>query len=164
MYNFYDTSSFVFALGSDQISRLKIHQEMLSLTDQKIINEIKPIFFDSSSKLIQEQHKIPMKKKVPSLPHLGVLLSFLGRYDASLPNKVDGLINVVKCTVTYKLIRDIEVFKDYKYNFLPIQQILDMIPNLDGIEEDAMSMISLEIEPEGITKSALLEMQNSSSN
>ena len=141
MYNFYDTSSFIFAFGSDQLSRLKIHQEMLSQNDIKIMNEIKPIFYDSTNKLIQEHHKIPLKKKLPSLPHLGILLSFLGRYDASLPNTIDGLINVVKCTITYKLIKDIEVFKKVQYNFLPIQQILDIISNLQGIEEDAMTTI-----------------------
>ncbi|KAH0786930.1 RasGEF domain containing protein [Histomonas meleagridis] len=148
MYNFYDTSSISFALNSEQISRLKTHKDALAVSDHKFIDEMNSIFGDSSTKLIQEQHQIALKKKVPSLPHLGVLLNFLGRYDATLPNTIDGLINVVKCAKTYKLIKDIEVFKKPQYQFLPIQQIQEIIGNLQAMEEEAMTMASAEIEPD----------------
>ena len=148
MYNFFDTSSLSFALCSEQIARLKAHRDALNVSDHKFMDEMNAIFGDASTRLIKEQHQVPLKKKVPSLPHLGVLLNFLGRYDAALPNTVDGLINVVKCTKTYKLILDIEVFKKPQYQFLPIQQIQEIIGNLQAMEDEAITMVSAELEPD----------------
>ena len=157
MQNYLD----VFALNggflSVEIDRLKVHRSLLRKKDQEFMAEVQHCYLDGgvTLKLIRQLNQTALESQKPMLPYFGCLLSDLFRFGDIEPNKVDGLINVAKCRKTLEYIKSFEIYREQKYNILPITQVQERFNGMEPADTSALDALSFEAEPEGATEATL---------
>lgn len=156
MQNYLDAFSINGGFCQNEIFRLNLHKSLLQKKDLEIMKMVQSCIDEGfpTFRLIRELHEEALKKDTPVLPYYAILLGDIFQYNEVEKNIVDGLVNVKKCTSTYKYIKSFKIFKKNKYNFLPIEQIQNRLSELKTLDDELLSSISLEIEPIGATEIA----------
>lgn len=89
-------------------------------------------------------------KPLPRLPYLGVHLSdlaFIGDGNASI---VDGLLNFDKHLMVYKVLEQILICQQQKYEFVQEEPFRTFYTELPSLGEDELWQISQMLEPKAI--------------
>ena len=157
MQNYLDAFAINGGFESVELHRMKAHIAMLSKRDQEFMELVQHHYGDGgvTLKLIRQLNQTALGTRKPVLPYFGYLLSDLFRFGDIEPNKVDGLINVAKCTKTLEFIRQFEVYRYQKYNILPIEQVQERFNGMEPADKNLLDMLSFEAEPDGATPASL---------
>lgn len=83
----------------------------------------------------------------PLVPYLGVYLTDLTFIEDGNQNFLDGLINFKKRQMVYKIIADIQLYQQDKYDISPNPNILSFLSKLDFKDENDLYKLSLIREP-----------------
>ncbi|EAY07036.1 RasGEF domain containing protein [Trichomonas vaginalis G3] len=160
--NYLDAMAILGGLDHNALYRMKVHFSLLPQSDRDTLEKIRDKFSpDKQFAKLRSLFDEAIENKEPALPYIGVLLSDLFKFDDATQPFINGLINVRKVMKVYSMIYKIECFSNYKYMYLPIDQVQEKLSKFEPIDEDKLLNRSFEVEPESAqTELDLLNQNN----
>jgi len=108
---------------------------------------------ESSSKNYRESLR---SHPLPGIPYMGTHLSDLTFIEEGNPSEINGLINMFKRTLTFRVISELQRFQFTKYQFKPVSQIQNLFSDLPKKDDkkfnNEMFEKSLSREPRGASQ------------
>jgi len=136
------------------ISRLKFTREGLSKKNKELLETLEKLMsVESSSKNYRESLR---SHPLPGIPYMGTHLSDLTFIEEGNPSEINGLINMFKRTLTFRVISELQRFQFTKYQFKPVSQIQNLFSDLPKKDDkkfnNEMFEKSLSREPRGASQ------------
>jgi len=152
--NFSTLMSFLAAFNNSAVNRLKFTRQLISKKLTETLKELETTMsVEGSSKRYREALH---SSNPPSIPYLGTYLSDLTFMDEGNPDFLNGLINMGKRMLTYRVISEIQRYQQVGYSLKPVEMIAKHVRDLPSRDEKTFSGllydVSMSREPRGVDK------------
>ncbi|KAJ3436717.1 ras guanine nucleotide exchange factor i-related [Anaeramoeba flamelloides] len=149
--NYNSLMSVLAGLTISAVHRLKFTKEEIPKRYTDIIESLSDLMSTNDS------YKAPRDalktSNPPCIPYLGIFLTDLTFIEEGNQDFTDGLINFYKRSLIAKVIKDVQIFQQKRYNFMPVMQISKFLSNFDNFDSDVLYEKSLLLEPRNCSRS-----------
>ncbi|KAH0793885.1 RasGEF domain containing protein [Histomonas meleagridis] len=157
--NYFDSFAIFGGFNANPTFRLDVHKELLPEDLRGLLTKAQETYAPGDNfAYARKMQDEALASKQPSLPIFSILLGDIALYNENTAVFSNGLINLKKCERMLKLIQAVEDFKKWKYSFLPIDQVLNKLKELDGLDEDSLMELSFDVEPANATPAMLKDV------
>lgn len=158
--NYYDAINVLGGFDSNALYRMPVHFSILPQASKDLLEQLRSdLSTEHRCANIRALQDKGHDDGVPLVPNISIFLGDLFTYDDATVAYVDSLINVRKLKTIYKLITKIEMFQDFSYNLLGVDQVQTKIEQIKMKDEDMLIERSMEVERDGATENDLLDIQ-----
>jgi len=141
--NYSTLMAFLAAINNSSVSRLRFTKQLLTRRTTETIKELEDLMsVEGSSKKYREALH---KSNPPCIPYLGTYLSDLTFMDEGNPDFINGLINMGKRMLTYKVIAEIQSYQQVGYGLRVVHMIAKHVRNIPRRDEKNFSSTLYEI-------------------
>ncbi|KAJ3445578.1 ras guanine nucleotide exchange factor i-related [Anaeramoeba flamelloides] len=151
--NYNSLMSVLAGLTMSAVHRLKFTKEEIPKRYNDIIESLSDLM---STKDSYKASRDALKtSNPPCIPYLGIFLTDLTFIEEGNNDFTDGLINFYKRNLIAKVIKDVQIFQQKRYNFMPVMQISKFLSNFDNFDSDVLYEKSLLLEPRKCSRSEI---------
>jgi len=145
MNNIFDSYSLLGGLTHKSITRLQSHWDSISTKGNKLVRKLEELIEDPQYRELKEL-QLELAIRGPAMPFFVPILNDL-IHQKEVETFNEGMVVISKMIRTYQHVKEFNMFKKSRYNYLSVHQIQEKLDSLQEINGDYLYQLSLEVEP-----------------